>query len=99
MSEFQTIRKLFNDELVASPQYLVATKIKNLIIADIIAPNVNYSFSYMFVDSDYIDVNNKDYEDNVIWLCLKVILGVECELINNGIVRGVNIIMKKFLES
>ena len=98
MSSFEEIKNLFTNELVNSPQYLIATKIKNLIIADILAPNVNYSFSYMFVDSDYVDVNNKDYEENIIWLCLKVILGVESELLNNGMYRGVNIIMKQFLE-
>jgi hypothetical protein len=98
MSSFEEIKLLFTNELVNSPQYLVATKIKNLIIADILAPNVNYSFSYMFVDTDYVDVNNKDYEDNIIWLCLKVILGVDSELINNGIYRGVNVIMDKFLK-
>jgi hypothetical protein len=98
MTSFEEIKNLFTTELVNSPQYLVATKIKNLIIADILAPNINYSFSYMFVDSDYVDINNKDYEENIICLSLKVILGVEGELINNGIYRGVNIIMKKFLE-
>lgn len=97
MTSFEEIKGLFTNELINSPQYLVATKIKNLIIADIIAPSINYSFSYQFQNSDYIDVNNKDYEDNIIWLCLKVILGFECELINNGIYRGVNIIMKNFL--
>jgi hypothetical protein len=98
MSSFEEIKSLFTAELVNSPQYLIATKIKNLIIVDILAPNVNYSFSYMFIDSDYVDVNNKDYEENIIWLCLKVILGVESELINNGMFRGVNVVMKKFLE-
>jgi hypothetical protein len=98
MSSFEEIKNLFTNELLNSPQYLVATKIKNLIIADILAPNINYSFSYMFEDSDYVDINNKDYEENIIWLCLKVILGVDSELINNGAFRGVNIIMKKFLE-
>jgi hypothetical protein len=97
MSSFEEIKNLFTNELINSPQYLVATKIKNLIIADILAPNVNYSFSYIFVDSDYVDINNKDYEENIIWLCLKVILGVDCELINNGMFRGINIIMSKFL--
>ena len=98
MSSFEEIKSLFTSELINSPQYLVATKIKNLIIADILAPNVNYSFSYMFQDTDYIDINNKDYEDNITWLCLKLILGVESELINNGGFRGINIIMKRFLD-
>ena len=98
MSSFEEIKVLFTNELINSPQYLVATKIKNLIIADIIAPNINYSFTYEFQDTDYVDINNKDYEDNITWLCLKVILGFECELLNNGVFRGVNIIMKKFLE-
>ena len=43
------------------------------------------------------DINNKDYEENIICLSLKVILGVDSELLNNGPYRGVNIIMKKFL--
>lgn len=97
MTSFEEIKNLFTNELVNSPQYLVATKIKNLIIEDILAPNINYSFSYMFVDSDYVDINNKDYEENIICLSLKVILGVDSELLNNGPYRGVNIIMKKFL--
>lgn len=98
MSSFEEIKGLFVNELINSPQYLVATKIKNLIIADILAPNVNYSFSYMFVDTDYVDVNNKDYEENLICFCLKVILGVESELINSVVSRGVIVLMKKFLE-
>jgi hypothetical protein len=98
MSSFEEIKGLFVNELINSPQYLVATKIKNLIIADILAPNINYSFSYIFVDSDYVDVNNKDYEENIICFCLKVILGVESELINSVVSRGVIVLMKKFLD-
>lgn len=98
MTSFEEIKGLFTNELINSPQYVVATKIKNLIIADILAPTINYSFAYMFQDSDYVNIDNKDYEDNLIWLSLKVILGVECELINNGAFRGVNIVMKLFLE-
>ena len=97
MSSFEEIKGLFVNELINSPQYLVATKIKNLIIADILAPNINYTFSYMFVESDYVDVNNKDYEENIICFCLKVILGVECELINSVVSRGLTVLMKKFL--
>jgi hypothetical protein len=35
MSCFQEIKTLFTNEIVNSPQYTVATKIKNLIIQDI----------------------------------------------------------------
>jgi len=98
MSSFEEIKGLLTNELINSPQYLVATKIKNLIIADILAPNINSNFIYIFQDSDYIDVNNKDYEDNIIWLSLKIILGFECELVNNNEYRCVSIMMKKFLE-
>ena len=97
MSSFEEIKNLFTNEIINSPQYLVATKIKNLIIQDILAPNIDYSFSYLFVDSDYVDINNKDYEENIISMSLKLILGIDVELINNGIYRGVNVIMKKFL--
>ncbi len=97
MSSFEEIKNLFTNEIVNSSQYLVATKIKNLIIQDIAIPSINYSFTYFFVDSDYVDINNKDYEENIICMALKLILGIEVELINNGINRGVNVIMKKFL--
>jgi hypothetical protein len=98
MSSFEEIKNLFTNEIINSPQYLVATKIKNLMIQDIIAPSINYSFTYLFVESDYVDINNKDYEEIIMCMALKLILGFEVELINNGINRGINVIMKKFLE-
>lgn len=97
MSSFEEIKNLFTNEIINSPQYLVATKIKNLIIQDILTPNINFSFTYMFVDSDYVDINNKDYEENIVSMALRLTLGIEVELINNGMYRGVNVIMKKFL--
>lgn len=93
MSSFDEIKALFTNEIVSSPQYQVALKIKNLLIQDIIAPNIDYTFSYKLQDTDYVDINNKDYENVVIILSLKIILGVEVE-INMGYVI---VIMDKFL--
>ncbi len=94
MSNFEEIKNLFTNEIINSPQYQIAIKIKNLLVQDIIAPNINYSFSYLLTNEDYVDVNNKDYENVIICMALKLILGFEVE-INMG---SVIIVMKKFLE-
>jgi len=96
MSSFQEIKTLFTNEIINSPQYAVAMKIKDLIIADIQAPNIGFTFIYEFKDSDYKDLNNKDYEERVIVFALKLILGVDIELFQN-MSRGIVIIMDKFL--
>jgi hypothetical protein len=98
MSSFQEIKTLFTNEIINSPQYAVAMKIKDLIIADIQAPNIGFTFIYEFKDSDYKDLNNKDYEERVIVFALKLILGIDAELFNNGMNRGIVIVMKKFLD-
>jgi hypothetical protein len=97
MSNYNEIKTLFTNEIMNSPQYQIALKIKNLLIEEINAPNIDFSFCYNFQDSDYIDINNKEYEENIIYLGLKIILGVEVELFNNGMNRGVIIVMKHFL--
>ena len=94
MSSFEEIKGLFTNEIINSPQYLVATKIKNLIIQDIITPNINFSFSYLLENSDYVDINNKDKEEIIIKMALKILLGFEVE-INMGCVI---VVMDKFLE-
>ncbi len=99
MSFFQEIKDLFTNEIVNSPQYQVALKIKDLMIADILSPNINFSFNYILKDDDFVDLNNKEYEHNVIILCLNLILGFEVEKIDNGINKGISIIMKNFLQT
>ncbi len=94
MSYFEEIKGLFKNEIINSPQYQVAIKIKDLIINDIQTPNINFSFIYQLQDSDYVDLNNKDKEEQIISIALKIVLGFEVE-INMG---SVIIIMKKFLE-
>ena len=94
MSSFQEIKSLFTNEIVNSPQYTVATKIKNLIIQDIQAPSINYNFIYQLQDIDYVDINNKDAENIIIVMALKIVLGFEVE-INMG---SVYVQMKKFLD-
>ena len=93
MSSFTEIKDLLTTEIINSPQYAVAVKVKNLIIADILAPNVSANFIYTLEDSDYVDVNNKDIENQSINLALKVVLGLDVEVDMGMIV----IPMKKFL--
>jgi hypothetical protein len=94
MSYFEEIKGLFINEIMNSPQYAVATKIKNLIIQDINTPNINYTFTYLLTNDDYVDINNKDRENVLIIMSLKVVLGFQVE-INIG---SVIVIMDKFLQ-
>ena len=93
MSSFEEIKLLFTNEIVNSPQYQVAIKIKNLIIQDIQAPNINYTFRYVLEDVDYVDVTNKDAENIIIQMALKLVLGFDVD-INMG---SVYVQMNKFL--
>ena len=56
MSAFDEIKVLFTTEITNCPQYVVAIKIKNLIIQDILAPNIDTTFTYQLEDTDYIDI-------------------------------------------
>jgi hypothetical protein len=96
MSSFSEIKNLFVSEILNTPQYQVALKIKNLLIQDILAPNLNLTFIYIFQDEDY-STSNKDYEENIIFYSLKLILGFEVGLYNDGNNRGIQIVMKNFL--
>jgi hypothetical protein len=98
MSNYNEIKTLFTNEITNSPQYQVAINIKNLLIQDIQTPSINYIFNYIFQESDYVDINNKDYEENIICFALKLILGIEVELYNDGMNRGIIVVMKKFIE-
>lgn len=93
MSFFNEISGLFTTEITNSPQYTLGIKIKNLLIQDIQFPNINYTFIYQLQPEDYIDINNKDKEDNILILALKLILGVNVEIINNQVI----VIMKDFI--
>jgi hypothetical protein len=97
MSSFQEIKNLFTNEIVNAPQYLVATKIKNLIIQDINEPKINSVFTYELQNndfSDYTDFDIVNYESQIIVLSLKIILGFECQLQS----KTIYIQMKKFLD-
>lgn len=93
MSSFDQIKALFSNEIMNSPQYTLGLKIKDLIIADIVAPNINFTFIYKLLDSDYIDINNKAQEEQILIMALKLILGVSVE-INMGLVI---VVMNKFI--
>ncbi len=94
MSSFEEIKGLFTNEIINSPQYQVALKIKNLVIADIQSPNINFNFQYQLEDIDYVNINNKNNEEYIMIFALKLILGFFVEIINGCII----IEMKKFLE-
>jgi hypothetical protein len=96
MSSFDEIKGLFSTELSNSPQFLVATKIKNLIIENIITPKIDIFFTYVLVDSDYTDITNKQYENEIIILCMKLILGIKVEIGNIDNMLVVD--MSKFLD-
>ena len=96
MSSFDEIKLLFSTELSNSPQFLVATKIKNLIVANILAPKIDVYFTYQLLDTDYSDVSNKQYENNIIILCLKLLLNITVEIGNIDNLLVVD--MSKFLE-
>lgn len=93
MSSFEEIKGLLTNEIINSPQYSVAVKVKNLIISDILAPNVSANFIYTLEDSDYVDINNRDKENQIINMALKLVLGLDIE-VNGGIIV---VIMKKFI--
>ena len=93
MSSFEEIKGLFINEIKNTFQYTVGLKIKDLIIQDIITPNVNLVFSYQLLDIDYVDINNKEKEENIIRLALKLILDLDVDITNN--IVSVN--MFKFL--
>ena len=95
MSAFDEIKGLFTTELTNCPQYLVATKIKNLIIQDILAPNIDIIFTYKIEDAEYIDINNKEKENRIIILCLKCILGITVDISYNDNIVAID--MQKFL--
>ena len=93
MSSFEEIKGLLTNEIINSPQYAVAVKVKNMIIADILAPNVSANFIYTLENSDYVDINNKDKEDQIINMALKIVLGFDIEVEMGMII----IPMKKFI--
>jgi hypothetical protein len=96
MSSFDEIKGLLISEILNTPQYQVALKIKELLVKDILAPNLNLTFIYIFKPEDY-STSNKDYEENVIVDSLKLILGFEVGLYNDGNSRGILVVMKNFL--
>ena len=95
MTSFEEIKNLFTSEIISSPQYQVALKIKEAIKADIGVPNINYVFTYKLTDDDYVDIKNRDKEDQILIMALKLILGIDVEISYGYII----VIMSKFLKS
>jgi hypothetical protein len=94
MASFEEIKVLLTNEVKSSPQYAVAVKVKDMIIADILAPNVDCNFIYTLEDSDYVDLNNKDKEEQIINMALKLVLGLDIQ-VNMGMIV---VVMKQFLQ-
>ena len=93
MSFNAEIKGLFTNEIISSPQYQVALKIKDLIITDIVTPNINFLFIYTLQPEDYVNIENQAHEEQIIIMALQLILGFIVE-INNG---QVIVIMNKLL--
>jgi hypothetical protein len=96
MSSFEEIKSIFVEEIQNTSQYQVALKIKDLLIEDILEPHLNLTFNYVFQDADY-STSDKDHEENIIIFSLKLILGFDVDLWNDGNNRGVLIVMRNFL--
>lgn len=96
MSSFEEIKSIFVEEIQNSPQYQVALKIKDLLIEDILAPHLNLTFTYIFQADDY-STSNKDFEENIIVNSLRLIFGFDVDLWDDGINRGVLVVLKNFL--
>ncbi len=96
MSSFEEIKSIFVAEILNTPQYQVALKIKDLLVQDILAPHLNLTFTYVFQAEDY-STSNKDYDENIIVNSLKLIFGFDVDLFNDGINRGILVVMKNFL--
>lgn len=94
MSYFEEIKGLFINEIMNSPQYQLGLKIKDLIKQEIITPNINFSFIYQLQNTDYIDINNKEHEETILKMALKLILGFEVEISYSSVI----VIMDKFLQ-
>jgi hypothetical protein len=80
MSSFQEINGLLRNEIMNSPQYQIAIKIKDLVIQDIITPNINCIFMYQLQNTDYVDIENKNKEQEIIKLALKLVFGFEVDI-------------------
>ena len=94
MSFNAEIKGLFTNEIISSPQYQIGLKIKDLIINDIVTPNINFLFTYTLQTEDYEDVENQEHEEQIIVMALKLILGFDVEINNQQVI----IVMNKLLE-
>jgi hypothetical protein len=94
MSFYAEIKGLFTNEIISSPQYQVALKIKDLIVSDITTPSINFLFTYTLQEEDYENIEKQEKEEQIIIMSLKLILGFDVE-INN---RQVIVVMNKLLE-
>lgn len=94
MSFFEEIKGLLTAEIINSPQYVVAIKVKDLIKADILAPNVNCNFVYTLENSDYVDINNKDKEDQIIRMALYIVFGFDIEVNMDSIIIPMRLFLK-----
>ena len=94
MSFNAEIKGIFTNEIISSPQYQIGLKIKDLIINDIVTPNINFLFTYTLQTEDYEDVENQEHEEQIITMALKLILGFDVEINNQQVI----IVMNKLLE-
>jgi hypothetical protein len=88
MSSKQEIKDAFILELKNTPQYQIVLAIKQIIMAEILAPNVQSHVIYNF------ETQQTDEEVNVIKMCMIIEFGFDT---NNISSNAVIIDMKQFL--
>jgi len=89
MSSKQEIKDLFIAELMNTPQYQIVLNIKQVIINEILTPNVQSQVIYEF------ETTQTDEEVGIIKMCMIIEFGFDTVSINNNTVI---IQMEKFLE-
>lgn len=89
MASKQEIKDLFVIELKNTPQYQIVLNIKQIIINEILVPNVQPQVLYNF------DTLQSNYDIEIIKMCMTVEFGFTTNNINES---WVSIDMSKFLE-
>lgn len=89
MASKQEIKDLFTAELMNTPQYQIVLNIKQVILNEILTPNVQPQIIYNF------EMVQTDEEVGIIKMCMIIEFGFDTVSINNNTVI---IDMKNFLQ-
>jgi hypothetical protein len=89
MSSKKEIVDAFSQELMNTPEYRIVLNIKQFILDEIAAPNIQESITYVF------ETTQSEYQRNTIKLCMILEFGFYTDNLNESCVI---IDMKKFLQ-